>query len=298
MKKILLIPALLFASIFCFAQRYIHGSIQQGAAANTVDILYKPNHNSSGEYIDYISISIAIDTSRVSGMTPSISGVGNFSAFTFTPATPFSYISGSEKVYSWIVINMSSFTMSWSNGTPFVGATITFTGGSDSAKVRMVDFSNVGGGTNGNTLFVVNCTLSPYDLTDYSNFFYATSGTNGSNTGIYGSGDQYVETKLKIDMHAPGARMAAPTPVKNSSIAVYPNPANAILNLTYSANTTGEINYSIFDANGKKVKQGSINGIKGSNKASIDISKIGKGTYFLKLENNGLENSTVTFVKQ
>jgi hypothetical protein len=201
MKKIFILAAMVL-SLTSPAQNFIQGSIQQGAAVNQVNILFLPNYTSAaGEYVNYLSISIAIPLSSAAGVTPSITMTGAFTGMSLTPAIPFSYTAGSEKIFSWVYSTGPS-TMSWTIGVPFTGATISFSGGLGTSKVRLVDFTNYSpsGGDNSNTYFLVVTNKSPFDVTNYSNLFYSIAGLNGSTTGTYANGDQYVETNLSIPL--------------------------------------------------------------------------------------------------
>lgn len=209
------------------------GSVQKGSAANKVDVVYLPDHNSSGgEYVNYLSVSIAIPTALASGVVPTIASAGIFSpTISFSQATPFSYTSGTETIYSWTCSNNTSFAMSWSNGVSFVGATITLVGGSGNTPVRMVDGTNMtpSGGNNGNTFFNVGVNIAPFDLTDYTNFFFAIGGLNGSTVGAYPSGDKYVETNASISL-----------PASLSSFSGYKNGSKNTLNWTVSSESNNK----------------------------------------------------------
>jgi len=185
MKKTLIVIVCLALTSASHSQT-VKGSIQQGSSTNKVDIVYLPDHNSvAGEYVQALSVAVTIPTSMATGVVPVIQSTGIFSPLVFLPAVPFTYTAGTETVYSWIVSNNTSFVMSWSTGVSFVGATITFNGGVNSSKVRLVDFSNleVTGGGNGNSYFGVGVNVAPFDLTDYSVFFFPIGGGNGSTSG-------------------------------------------------------------------------------------------------------------------
>jgi len=63
-----------------------------------------------------------------------------------------------------------------------------------------------------------------------------------------------------------------------NSIAVYPNPSNAIFKIHFDMPITN-IPFEIFDGLGRKVKLGNFN----ENITSIDLSSLERGVYFLKL---------------
>jgi hypothetical protein len=200
MKKLLTGIAMMTVAIVGLSQPTIQGSIQQGAAANTVNILYLPDHDNTGQYVNYLSISIAIPTAVATGVNPAIAGVGNFAGLTFTKAIPFSYTLGSETIYSWICSNGTAIGMSWTNGNSFVGATISFAGGNVSSAVRLVDLSSLGGGDNGNSFFAVGVNVAPFDLTNYTARFFSIPGINGNTVGTYPSGDNFIQTTALISL--------------------------------------------------------------------------------------------------
>jgi hypothetical protein len=198
MKKTVIGMTMLIIALTSQSQT-IQGSIEQGATPDKVNILYKPDHNSTvGEYVNYLSISVAVPLSVASGVSPTIAGVGNFASLSFTQAVPFSYTFGTDKIYSWICSNGTPLTMSWTTGTAFTGATITFAGGNASSKVRLVDLTNAGGGDNANSFFAVGVNISPFDLTNYADMFYTNAGGNGSTESSYGNGDFFVETNALV----------------------------------------------------------------------------------------------------
>jgi len=298
----------LAAAMPCLSQNYIQGSILKGSASNSVDIKFLPNFNrNTGEYVNYLSISIAIDTGKAAGVTPSLSMNGTFTGMSMTPGIPASYTAGAEKIFSW-VYSSGPTSMSWSNGTAFTGATITFTGGSDSTKVRLVDFTNYSptGGANSNTYFLVVSNNNPYDLTNYSNLFYSISGTNGSSTGTYGNGDQYVETSLKIDMDDFSNPFAPITteddiqaPQENRLLKIYPSPAQGEVNLTMESSFSQTALVVITDMGGRVVMNRNVNLVTGNNKLTIPTSSLGTGIYNVELTcKTGCKKLIGRFVKR
>ena len=200
MKKVLFLIAALSGFMVGKAQLML-GSIQPGAAVNQVDIMFSPDQSPGlTEYVNYLSISVAIPSGFTAG-TPTISTAGTpFSNMVMQPAVPLSYVTGGERIYSWIATNLTITTPTvWVGGTPFKGATVTFNGpgGSPSAQVKLVDFTNLNppGGTNGNTYFFVVTNVN--DWTDYTNYFYAIPGPT-STTGTYGNGDHWAQTSASI----------------------------------------------------------------------------------------------------
>jgi hypothetical protein len=203
MKKGLIVIALL---TLCFRSdaQFIHGSVKQGSNSNKVDILFKPTFNSNAnEYVNYVQFSLTIPISAyTAGLTASLVGVGNFATLSFAQAAQYTQASTSERVFTWICLNPAVTAMSWTANTEFVGATVTFTGGVNSSQVKMADYSNAGGGSNNNTFFIITCTQHgpAGDVTDYSNFFYATPLL--STLGTYANSDQWVQTVALIALPA------------------------------------------------------------------------------------------------
>lgn len=226
---------ILTVSLVGRTQNFIRGSLQQGSEPTKVNVVYMPTFNSlpttpaPGEYVNYLGISIGILQSAVGDLDISkitIQGAGPFASLVFSPATGTGYNktldvqsggssgTGTEQltIFSWVCSNPAvSTSMTWTAGTPFVGATITFNSASVPAlagKVKLLDLSNEGGANDGNTLFVVS-TNTNGDVTDYLPgvdglaFFYSISGAPGGNnsqTGIYTTGDRFAQTDLLISL--------------------------------------------------------------------------------------------------
>ena len=75
--------------------------------------------------------------------------------------------------------------------------------------------------------------------------------------------------------------------ITSTEITVYPNPSYNILYLSYQHKN--ELDYQIFDLNGKIVGSGIAN-------KSIDITDLNSGVYFLNLFNNNFQD-TIKFIK-
>lgn len=88
------------------------------------------------------------------------------------------------------------------------------------------------------------------------------------------------------------------TDIKNqyysSTIHVYPNPVNDILNLELPIDFTGDCLYQIIDLQGKIIQNGLL-----TNQNQIKLNFTGKGQYFLYLDNKTQDRNIVTkFIKQ
>jgi hypothetical protein len=72
----------------------------------------------------------------------------------------------------------------------------------------------------------------------------------------------------------------------SSQFAIYPNPAQDIINITFESKLRGIYNVSIFDQSGRFVKKMNYNANLGVNNiTAIDITSLSSGTYFVRLEN-------------
>ncbi|MCX6275191.1 MAG: T9SS type A sorting domain-containing protein, partial [Bacteroidetes bacterium] len=77
------------------------------------------------------------------------------------------------------------------------------------------------------------------------------------------------------------AKATASMPV--TKIKVYPNPGNGKLSVSFTAQSKGDIQISISDANGNEVYTRTLKDFSGEYFNQVDISEKGKGTYFLKI---------------
>jgi hypothetical protein len=282
MKRLLLI-GLLGLSIpkISETQNLIQGSIQVGSANNKVEVVFLPNYSTTSEFVNYLSISVAIPVSDTASPNPIIAGVGNFSGLSFTSAQ--GYVQADEKVYSWICVNPSSSNMSWSSGISFVGATITF--GNTPSQVKLVDFSSSDGGGNGNSWFSLTTNQPPFDVTKYADIFYEVGGSGGSTKGTYANGDHYVKTSAgESGRMKPNNNTSTVT--RPESILywhIFPNPADEKLNIVFDIAKNTNIVLEVFDSNGRTVKQKKVNVMQGSNSVIFDVSDLASGVYMLKM---------------
>lgn len=72
------------------------------------------------------------------------------------------------------------------------------------------------------------------------------------------------------------------------TLSLYPNPTDGVLNLELNHNDIKSIQYSIYDSNGRLVKEATLN-----EERSIDVSSLPSALYWLRVQINGQE-----FVKQ
>lgn len=198
-KKCFLFAVFLLFAAIGVAQPSIQGSISKDAAANTVDVWFKPNYTSvAGEYINYFQMSVAIPAAGTAGLTASAVAVNAFQNMgNLIVDGP--YIEGPLIVFNFTYLNPappSPNNFVWTNGVDFIGVKVTFGGVNNRSLVQLVDFTNVGGGANSNTFF--GLLTNTGDKTNYANLFYTKPGLNM--TGTDANGDQYVETLALVGL--------------------------------------------------------------------------------------------------
>ena len=191
--KVCLLCLFIFLSVAGSAQPSIRGSVSKDATPNIVDVWFKANYtNAPGEYINYFQISIAIPAAGNGSVMASAVAVNGFQDMgTLLIDGP--YTEGSERVFNFGYLNPappSVNNFAWTSGLDFIGVKVTFSGGSGNAQVKMVDFTNAGGGANTNSYYGI--VTNTGDKTDYLNLFYQIPGLNV--LGTDGNGDQYVQT--------------------------------------------------------------------------------------------------------
>ena len=79
------------------------------------------------------------------------------------------------------------------------------------------------------------------------------------------------------------------------NLSLYPNPASNIINLSIENLSNVELKIELYDVIGRLNK--TVNTIFENNKASLDISKLTRGIYIVKVT-NGNEVSVKRFVKE
>ncbi|MEQ1675232.1 MAG: Ig-like domain-containing protein [Chitinophagaceae bacterium] len=72
---------------------------------------------------------------------------------------------------------------------------------------------------------------------------------------------------------------------------IYPNPVQGMLNIRLTAATSSNALAEIFDLNGRKMINRNFNVIGGQQTLSLDMSRLGNGTYLLKLTLDGKTSS-------
>ncbi|WP_031428810.1 PQQ-dependent sugar dehydrogenase [Flavimarina sp. Hel_I_48] len=133
--------------------------------------------------------------------------------------------------------------------------------------------------------------LGTLDVNGYSDaiaYFGPFPNTGFSSFGINNSNELYVAGLISgiiyavVDQNALGLNQK-----QLQNIALYPNPANGVLNVSLGENE-GNVNLAIFDILGKKVLEKSIT----SAKSRVNISNLKKGIYFATIESAELRSYT------
>ncbi len=118
----------------------------------------------------------------------------------------------------------------------------------------------------------------------------ATSGTtNGGAAGVQDQVEDFTEP-------VPGATPATGSNCtlgndyfQNSSLfKIYPNPSNGLININI-ANYVGELQIKVYDINGRQVYVENVNNFNNSN--AINLGKLSKGIYILKLQGENVNHS-------
>lgn len=81
------------------------------------------------------------------------------------------------------------------------------------------------------------------------------------------------------------------------SVILYPNPATTDIAVTIDATENQKLYYKVFDSNGKLILQQSKQLAAGSNRFSVDLTKMSKGVYYLNVSSNNFSRQ-VQFIKQ
>ncbi|MFI5171035.1 MAG: PDZ domain-containing protein [Chitinophagales bacterium] len=81
------------------------------------------------------------------------------------------------------------------------------------------------------------------------------------------------------------------------NLMVYSNPSEGTFNVKFNLNTTGDTKISITDINGKEVYAETLNNFSGAYDKTISLSAQPKGTYFVKVTQNGYSNTKTVVVQ-
>jgi ELWxxDGT repeat protein len=132
------------------------------------------------------------------------------------------------------------------------------------------------------------------------------SGISGVHTysftdvGIVLTGAATIYYRLKqadIDGHFVYSGIILLSPEKIGGIRLYPNPADAEINIETGILKAGILDYRVYDNTGKKLVHGSREITGQGNNFSVDVSKLSAGIYYLAIRCNDF-SKTVQFVKR
>ena len=106
-------------------------------------------------------------------------------------------------------------------------------------------------------------------------------------TGTNGDINQGVQQALEI--YTVGIN-EEPT---NISLKAFPNPTSDFLSLQFEDYTNEQVDYKIFDLNGKMISSARING----SHTQIDLTSLVKGTYLIEIIEKSKKNKTFKIIK-
>ncbi|MEM7162726.1 MAG: T9SS type A sorting domain-containing protein [Bacteroidota bacterium] len=75
---------------------------------------------------------------------------------------------------------------------------------------------------------------------------------------------------------------------------IFPNPAVDEINLTFTAETSGQVQFEVFSLVGQQIYAEVISTVNGSNSIQIPVNEFASGQYLIRL-NDGLNTSQITF---
>ncbi len=169
-------------------------------------------------------------------------------------------------------------------GTPNVKARVIIINNDDNNSIESTNASDVKGGS--------GCTV----VVDNDGDTFTTTGDSGVKTKIIVK--KYVDGKntemniyckiVKVEnvsnkMDSPLKTDVAANSRPFSELKVYPNPAEATLNILYKQVGSAPMVITIYDANGKSVYTETVNDKDERVSKSISLSSLGAGIYFVQL---------------
>jgi hypothetical protein len=83
--------------------------------------------------------------------------------------------------------------------------------------------------------------------------------------------------------------------IDNSNISIYPNPAHQILNVEFLSNQARPLQLMVLDQLGRLIINKNTNTVQGKNTIPINVSRMQKGIYYLKINGNS-NSSTHKFI--
>jgi hypothetical protein len=73
-----------------------------------------------------------------------------------------------------------------------------------------------------------------------------------------------------------------------SNLVLFPNPTSDITNIEFHINTTLDLNFTVYDQSGRKIKElPTIQCFEGNNNQKINLADLKNGVYYLSISSNG-----------
>lgn len=167
---------------YVFSQLNILGTIRKGSNPNQIQIWFKPTLPNVSEYFNHLKIAIAIPTiatTQVPTLTVSSSSIATFPLANWKAGAQPVEILGANRVWAFDVLSTGTTATVFTTNQEFLIATIDVTGGVDSSKVFLADFTGnlPSGGASGNALFFISLNITGKSSGSISsNLFYAPAG--------------------------------------------------------------------------------------------------------------------------
>lgn len=133
---------------------------------------------------------------------------------------------------------------------------------------------------------------------------YNGTGSNIANTAnwriddisVLGSSNGFNATSCYNLNVSTGSTNFKPNQISNnSSISIYPNPVHQILNVDFSSNHASPLQIKVLDQMGRMLIFKNTNSVQGKNLIPINVSRLQKGIYYLKINGNS-NSSTHKFI--
>ncbi len=103
---------------------------------------------------------------------------------------------------------------------------------------------------------------------------------------------------MRVNITSGIANKIIATPTFNSSLKVYPNPANDKVTIEYSSEQTGTYTLQLSDLKGRILQKNYRNNLKGITKITFDLSAYSKGIYVLELMDAKANIQITKLIKQ
>ncbi|MFK8102070.1 MAG: T9SS type A sorting domain-containing protein [Saprospiraceae bacterium] len=101
----------------------------------------------------------------------------------------------------------------------------------------------------------------------------------------------------KIKLPLQQSQLKLSTKIQPELINIYPNPTEGIINIELTVAQQKQVNYSIFNLLGEKLRTENLALTSGKNKFTLDVSSYTTGVYFIQLNSNDTKSQTFKFIK-